>query len=165
MDGLIEPSALSDKRDWRPVYLGVGLVVIVMAIVVFFLRPQPKVVQAPNPYTASVKLSDIKMSVAENFVGASFTYVDGTVTNTGSQTVTRATAHIVFRDSIGQVALADNYDLKILQTTGPYPDTVDLSLAPLAPGQSKQFRVTFEHISAEWNHAYPELQIVDVSVK
>jgi hypothetical protein len=165
MDGLIEPSPLSDKRDWRPVYLGVGLVVIVMGIVVFFLRPQHKVVHAPDPYVANVKLSDIKMSVAENFVGASFTYVDGTLTNTGSRTVTRATAHIIFRDSIGQVALADNYDLKILQTSGPYPDTVDLSMSPLGPGQSKQFRVTFEHISAEWNHAYPEVQIMDVSVK
>jgi Protein of unknown function (DUF2393) len=115
--------------------------------------------------TANVKLSDIKMSVAENFVGASFTYIDGTVTNTGTQTVTRATVHIVFRDSIGQVAQAEDDPLKILQTSGPYPDTVDLSMSPLAPGQSKQFRLTFEHISAEWNHAYPEVQITDVSVK
>jgi hypothetical protein len=165
MDGLIEPSPLSERRDWSPVYLGVGLVVIVMGIVVFFLRPQPKVVHAPDPYTANVKLSDIKMSVAENFVGASFTYIDGTVTNTGTQTVTRATVHIVFRDSIGQVAQAEDDPLKILQTSGPYPDTVDLSMSPLAPGQSKQFRLTFEHISAEWNHAYPEVQITDVSVK
>ena len=36
MDGLIEPSPLSDKRDWRPVYLGVGLVVIVMPALLFF---------------------------------------------------------------------------------------------------------------------------------
>jgi hypothetical protein len=165
MDGLIEPSPLSEKRDWRPVYLGVGLVVIVMAIVVFFLRPQPKVVRVPHPYAVNVKLSDIKMSVAENFVGASFTYIDGTVTNTGSQIVTSATTHIVFRDTIGQVAQAEDFPLKILQTSGPYPDTVDLGLSPLAPGQSKQFRLTFEHISAEWNHAYPELQIMDVSVK
>jgi hypothetical protein len=165
MDGLIEPSPLSEKRDWRPVYLGVGLVVIVMGIVVFFLRPQPKVVHAPDPYIASVKLSDIKMSVAQNFVGASFTYIDGTVTNTGSQTVTSATTHIVFRDSIGQVAQAEDFPLKILQTSGPYPDTVDLSTLPLGPGKSRQFRLTFEHISAEWNHAYPEVQIVDVKVK
>jgi hypothetical protein len=165
MDGLIEPSPLSDKRDWRPVYLGVGLVVIVMGVVVFFLRPQPKVVHAPDPYTVNVKLSNIKMSVAENFVGASFTYIDGTVNNTGSQTVARATVHIVFRDPIGQVAQAEDFPLKILQTSGPYPDTVDLSTSPLAPGQSKQFRLTFEHISAEWNHAFPEVQVMDVSAK
>jgi Protein of unknown function (DUF2393) len=165
MDGLIEPSPLSEKRDWRPVYLGVGLVVVVMGIVVFCLRPQPRIVHPPNPYIANVKLSGIKMSVAENFAGASFTYVDGTVTNTGGQTVTSATVHIIFRDSIGQVALADDFALKILQTSGPYPDTVDLRMSPLGPGQSKQFRVTFEHISAEWNHAYPEVQITNVLVK
>jgi Protein of unknown function (DUF2393) len=165
MGGLTGPPALSEKRDWRPVYLGVGLVVLVVGVMVFFLRPQPRIVRAPHPYAVNLKLSDIKMSVAENFVGASFTYIDGTVTNTGSQTVTRAIAHIIFRDSIGQVAQAEDDPLKILQTSGPYPDTVDLSLSPVAPGQSKQFRLTFEHISTEWNHAYPELQIMDVSVK
>lgn len=165
MDGLTQPSPLSEKRDWRPVYLGVGVVVMLVGVLVFFLRPHPKNAHPPHPYAANLKLSDIKMSVAENFVGASFTYVDGTMTNSGSQAVTGATAHIVFRDSIGQVAQAEDDPLKILQTSGPYPDTVDLSLSPLAPGQSKQFRLTFEHISAEWNHAYPEVQIMDVSVK
>src|ERR1700690_2111335 len=165
MDGLIEPSPLSEKRDWRPVYLGVVFVVVIVGIILSFLRPQPKVVRAPHPYAVNLKLSGIKMSVAENFVGASFTYVDGTVTNAGTQTVTSATAHIVFRDSIGQVAQAEDDPVKVLQTSGPYPDTVDLSTAPLAPGQSRQFRLTFEHISAEVNRAYPELQIMDVSVK
>ena len=36
---------------------------------------------------------------------------------------------------------------------------------PLAPGQSKPFRLTFEHISADWNHAYPELQVTDVTLR
>jgi len=35
----------------------------------------------------------------------------------------------------------------------------------LTPGQSKPFRLTFEHLSEQWNQAYPELQIVDVTVK
>ena len=55
--------------------------------------------------------------------------------------------------------------LNVLRTSGPYPDTVDLSVSPLAPGQGKQFRLTFEHVSNDWNHEYPELQVTDVSVK
>jgi hypothetical protein len=55
--------------------------------------------------------------------------------------------------------------LKILQTGGPYLDTADLSAAPLAPGQSKPFRLIFERISQQWNMGYPELQVVDVSTK
>jgi hypothetical protein len=42
---------------------------------------------------------------------------------------------------------------------------VDLGAAPLAPGQSKPFRLTFEHVTADWNHEYPQLQVTDVSVK
>jgi len=53
----------------------------------------------------------------------------------------------------------------VLQTSGPYPDAVDLSVSPLAPSQSKQFRLTFESVSAQWNHEYPELQITDLGTK
>jgi hypothetical protein len=52
-----------------------------------------------------------------------------------------------------------------LKTTGPYPEAVDFSASPLAPGQSKPFRLTFEGISAQWNRQYPEIQVTDVAVK
>jgi hypothetical protein len=55
--------------------------------------------------------------------------------------------------------------LHVLQTSGPYPDVADLSASPLAPGQSKPFRLTFEGISNQWNHQVPELQITDVVTK
>jgi hypothetical protein len=42
---------------------------------------------------------------------------------------------------------------------------VDLSVSPLAPGQSQPFRLTFDSISAQWNRQYPDLQITDVTVK
>jgi hypothetical protein len=42
---------------------------------------------------------------------------------------------------------------------------VDFNLSPLAPGQSKPFRLIFENISTQWNHAYPDLRITQVSVK
>jgi hypothetical protein len=73
--------------------------------------------------------------------------------------------HVNFKDSLGQVAQSEDVPLNVLQTGGPYPDTVDLSASPLAPGQSKQFRLTFEHVSNDWNHEYPDLQVTDVSVK
>jgi len=40
-----------------------------------------------------------------------------------------------------------------------------LRSAPLGPGQSRTFRLTFESISAQWNRQYPEIKISDVSVK
>ena len=92
------------------------------------------------------------------------TYIDGTITNTGDKTLTHVMVHVTFKDSMGQVAQTEDVPLHVLQTGGPYPDAVDLNASPLAPGQSKPFRLTFESISAQWNHEYPELQITDVTV-
>jgi hypothetical protein len=105
------------------------------------------------------------MSQAQNFVGATVTYVEGTVTNAGDKTVTKITVHVVFQDSMGQIAQLEDEPLRVLQATGPYLDAVDLAASPLAPGQSKPFRLTFEHVSADWNQAYPQLTVTDVTVK
>lgn len=168
MGGLIEPSPLTERErdsNLRPILLGVALVVVVVGVIAVLTRGGPKRATVPHPYAANLKLSDLKMSAAENFVGASVTYIDGTVTNTGNKTVTHAIVHVAFRNSLGEVAQAEDVPLHVLQTSGPYPDTVDLSLSPLAPGQGKPFRLTFEHISRDWNQAYPDLQVTDVSVK
>ena len=139
--------------------------VIVVGVIALLTRTSPRSPAAPHPYVSNIKLSDLKMSVAENFVGAKVTYIDGTVTNAGDRTVSHAIVHVNFKNSLDQVAQADDVPLHVLQTGGPYPDAVDLSASPLAPGQSKPFRLTFEHISADWNQAYPELQVTDVKVK
>jgi hypothetical protein len=168
MGGLIEPSPLTERRhdsNLRPILLGVVLVIVVVAVIALLSRGNRGMVSTPHPYASNLRLSDLKMSAAENFVGASVTYIDGAVTNTGDKTVTHAVVHVVFRNSLGQIAQAEDVALRVLQTSGPYPDAVDLSTSPLAPGQSKPFRLTFEHISADWNQAYPELQVTDVSVR
>jgi hypothetical protein len=168
MGGLIEPSPLTEKQpdsNLRPILLGVALVVVVVGVIALFTRGTPKSTVTRHPYAANLKFADLKMSASENFVGVSVTYVDGTVTNTGGKTVTHAAVHVAFRNSLGEVAQAEDVPLHVLQTSGPYPDAVDLSLSPLTPGQSKPFRLTFEHISSDWNHAYPDLQVTDVSVR
>lgn len=166
--GLIEPSPLSQpQRDsnLRPILAGVVLVVVVLGGIVLFFRGTPKGPAAPHPYSSNLKVSDLKMSQAENFVGAKVTYIDGNVTNAGGKTVVRAMVHITFKNSMDQIAQVEDLPLRVLQTGGPYPDAVDLSVSPLGPGQSKPFRLTFEHITTDWNQAYPDLQVTDVTLK
>jgi len=167
MGSLTQPSPATEERDsnWLPILLGVALVIVVVGIAALLLRTESRIAVAPHPYAANLKLSDLKMSAAENFVGATVTYLDGTVTNTGDKTVSHAVTHVSFKDSIGQIAQAEDVPLHVLQTTGPYAEAVDLSVMPLAPGQSEQFRLTFERVTADWNHEYPALQITDVAVK
>src|ERR1700690_1599798 len=168
MDCLIQPSPLTEKQrdsNLLPILLGVALVVVEVGVIALLTRGSPKTATAPHPYAANLKLADLKMSAAENFVGASVTYIDGTVTNTGDKTVTHVSVHVAFKNSLGEVAQAEDVALHVLQTSGPYPDAVDLNLSPLAPGQGKPFRLTFEPISSDWNQPYPDLQVTDVSVK
>jgi len=167
MGGLIQPSPATQESEsnLKPVLLGLGLVVVVVGIAAFLLRNQPKTLTGPHPYASKLQLSNLKMSAAENFVGASVTYIDGTITNIGDRTVTHAMVHVTFKDSINQVAQTEDVPLRVLQATGPYPDAVDLKLAPLAPGSSTQFRLSFEHVTADWNHEYPALQVTEVELK
>jgi|SRR5579863_3718519 len=165
MEGLLQPAASERNPEWLPKALGIAAILVVAGIAVFLLRPKPQPVVPPNPYAAQLKISNLAMSTSQNFVGAKVTYIDGTLTNPGDKTVTHAVVHVTFRDSYGQVAQIDDVPVKVLQTTGPYPDTLDLAAAPLAPGQDKPFRLIFEHISEQWNQGYPEMQVTDVVTK
>ena len=146
----------------RPILIGVVIVAVVVGLLALALRSEKKAAVEPHPYSSNLKISDLKMSAAQNFVGATVSYIDGNVTNTGDKTVLHAMVQVVFNDDMSQIAQRENVPLRVLQTTGPYPDTVDFNLSPLAPGQTKPFRLTFESLSTQWNHQYPDIQVTDV---
>jgi hypothetical protein len=166
MGGLIQPTPAVEERDSskRTIAITVAVVIVIAIVFAFLLRSQPKTVSGPPPYASSLKLSDFKMSAAENFVGATVSYVDGTITNAGDKTVTHVTVEVLFKDELGQLAQRDDIPMQVLKTTCPYPEAVDFSVSPLRPGQSKPFRLTFESISAQWNRQNPDIQVTDVAV-
>ena len=167
MGGLIQPSPTAHREEssLRPILIGVFIVAVVVGILVLAFRGEQKKPVQPPAYAASLKFSDLKASAAQNFVGATVSYLDGTVTNTGDKTVIHAVVQITFKDDMGQTAQREEIPIRVLRTGGPYDEAVDFNLSPLAPGQSKPFRLTFERISAQWNHAYPDMQVTQVSVK
>ena len=164
---LIQPSPGTQEPDHsrRFIVVAIAVVVGVVLVAALLLREPAKTAPKIPPYAAKLQISDIKMSQAQNFVGASVTYIDGNVSNTGDKVVSHAVARVTFKDSYGQVAQIEQVPIKLLQTSGPYPDTVDLSVAPLAPAETKPFRLIFEHVSEQWNQTYPELQITDVNLR
>ena len=167
MDGLIEPRSTAEEPDSSRLIIAIAVAVVIAIAVgaAFLLRGQPAKSSGPPPYAANLKISDLKMSAAENFVGASVNYVDGTVSNSGGKTVTHAIVEVTFKDDMGQLAQREDVPLQVLKTSGPYPEAVDLSASPLAPGRSTAFRLTFEGISAQWNRQFPEIQITAVTAR
>ncbi|HVN18251.1 MAG TPA: FxLYD domain-containing protein [Dongiaceae bacterium] len=167
MGTLGAPTPVTEERD-NSRFIIIGAVVLVIAVMVgiaFLLREPPRKVAPPSPYIAQLKLSDFKMSAAENFIGATVSYVDGTITNTGDKTVTHVMVQVNFLDSLGQLAQREEIPLRVIRTNGAYNEPVDLNVAPLAPGKTEPFRLTFDKISAQWNRQYPEIHLLDVTTK
>jgi hypothetical protein len=167
MDSLGQPTTTTEERDSSRMIIVVAVVVVIgiALAAAFLLRTPPKPVKAPSPYIAKLKLSNLKMSAAENFIGATVTYIDGDITNTSDKAVTHVIVEVNFEDSMGQLAQREELPLRVIRTNGAYLEPVDLNVVPLAPGQTEPFRLTFDSISAQWNHQYPDLTITDVTVK
>src|SRR6202162_829942 len=169
MDGLIQPNVnpTTERQEssLRPILIGIVIVGIVVGILALIFRAEQKKPAAPPAYAENLKFSDMTTSAAPNFAGQTLSYIDGSITNTGDQTVVHAMVQITFKDELGQTAQRDELAIRVLRTGGPYDEAVDLTLSPLAPVQINPFRLTFENISAQWNHAYPDLQITQVITK
>ena len=165
MGTLGTPTPAAAERDNSRLIIVAAVVVVIGAMLglAFLLREAPKKVAPPSPYIAQLKLSDFKMSAAENFIGHTVSYIDGTITNTGDKTVTRVIVQVNFLDSMGQLAQREELPLRLFRNNGAYNEPVDLNVAPLGPGQSEPFRLTFDSISQQWNHQYPEIKVTDVA--
>ena len=167
MGTLGQPTPVAEERDNSRIII-IGAVVVVIAVMVgmaFLLREPPRKVAPPSPYIPQLKLSDFKMAAAENFIGHTVSYIDGSITNTGDKTVTRVVVEVNFQDSMGQLAQREELPLRVIRTNGAYNEPVDLNVAPLGPGQSAPFRLTFDSISQQWNRQYPQIRITDVTTK
>ena len=167
MDSLDQKSPAAEERDLSRIIIVAAVAVVLGGAVLLavLLREPPKKVTPPSPYISQLKLSNFKMSAAENFIGATVSYIDGDITNSGDKTVTRVMVEVNFEDSIGQLAQREELPLRIIRPNGAYEEPVDLNVAPLPPGKTEPYRLTFDSISAQWNHQYPDITITAVTTK
>jgi hypothetical protein len=156
---------------WKP--LAVAALVLVVIVGALMLlgkhgRPAPQFAGAAlapaDPYASTLPLSNIQMSESDTFAGNKVTYIDGTVTNRGSKTVEAATVQVVFKDDIGQMAQKSIVPMYVIRAREPYIDSVTMDKAPLKPGQSADFRLIFDHVSAMWNQQVPELTVIQTGL-
>lgn len=147
-----------------PIAVGVALVLAVIGLFIFFGSSgadHPATPRTADPYAANLAISDITMSTAANFAGQEVTYIEGKIRNNGNKSVSNVLLQFVFHDSLGQIAQREpGQRLMVITTREPYVDIAPLTNTPLRPGQTKEFRQTFEHVSADWNMQLPEISIV-----
>jgi hypothetical protein len=164
MDGPFQ-AAQVEKRKWFPIVAAFVLLAAIFAAIVLFSGVKAKLPSAPPAYAMNVKLTNIHMITAENFVGSSVTYMEGTVLNVGDKNLNGATVEVVFRNSLNEVVQTEDVPVMVLRSSNPYRDFANLRDLPLGAGQNKEFRLAFEHISADWDQQYPAIRVIDVSTK
>lgn len=168
MEQAYEPApAPNQERNWVPMIVGLVAVIVAVGAILFFGRHRTSTGAGPNPYAQQLKLSAIKLSAAENYMGGTVTYLDFKITNSGEKALVGAQVSAQFTNSIGEIVQKETIPLHVLvenQLAG-YPDLVDMSRAPIGPGQTKTVRITLEHISDDWDRSYPQMELVDLKLK
>src|SRR5947208_5171606 len=157
---------IDDATPRGPMIVGALVVLLVLGAVVLAGRnTRSNATAAVDPYVKNLQLSDFKLSQAENFVGGNVTYLEGKVHNAGNKTITGAQVRVIFKNSLDEVTQSESLPLMIITARQPYIDTADLRSQPLKPGDTRDFRLTFEHVTADWNGAMPEVSVQSVTTQ
>ncbi|HZC44253.1 MAG TPA: DUF2393 family protein [Acidobacteriaceae bacterium] len=152
-------------RNWIPWIIALVLICCGLGLVFWLGRPVNSNGNGVDPYAKLVGLSNVQVSQASNFAGDQLTYVDGTIENRGSRTITSMTVQASFPNETGDAPQILQAPVSLVRSRDPYVDTQPISIAPLAPGKSQDFRLVFDNVSPLWNQQPPALRIVDLATR
>jgi hypothetical protein len=161
----------STKREPRsplPWIVAGGVVLVVILLLVTLGRhrepanPGGAGLAPADPYAASLPITNLQMSQAGSMAGTQSTYIDGQITNQGAKTVSGITVQVAFRDIGNQLVQKETMPLNLIRMRQPYVDTQPVSAAPIRPGESREFRLIFDHVAQDWNQNYPEIRVIEV---
>jgi hypothetical protein len=101
-------------------------------------------------YLSQIRVTDSQMSAAQNYIGDRIFYFDAKVTNGGSKSVRTIELQLEYVDTLAQVVLRES----------AYP--VTSRMPPLEAGNTRAFRVSYDHMPADWNQAPPKVTVIRV---
>ena len=119
------------------------------------LAPRKPVAAAPltpeaRAYIGNLKLSDVGMKAAQNFVSQRVVEIEGNITNAGDRNLDTVEIYCVFYDYYNKVTLRQRVAIVSPQMGG------------LKPGETKSFRLPFDNLPESWNQQMPQLVIAAV---
>ena len=119
------------------------------------LAPHKPAAEAPltpeaRAYIGNLKLSDVGMQAAQNFVSQMVVEIAGKITNAGDRNLETVELYCVFQDYRGQVNLRQRVAI------------VNPQMGGLKPGETKSFRLPFDNLPDSWNQTMPQLVIASV---
>ena len=158
------PADQSENRAWIPMAAGgVFVLVLIVGLVLLTRANKPAGTTPDDPNLAKLQVSGLHMATAENFAGGSVTYIEGKLANGTDRKVTGASVQVTFKNSLGEIAQKDTLPVTVLLPNAPYVDYGLIDRAPLAAGQARDFRLTLEHVTTDWDGQVPQVRVVSVS--
>jgi Protein of unknown function (DUF2393) len=154
---MIDTANAREARKQFPLALLAGLGIVVLIAAIFVLTSKTvHVAPAPAPvplnfgakekaYAPQIGYSNIQLAKSSNLLNQQFTYINGTVTNGGDQTIQRLAMSVDFYDDV------DNKDVALHDTEtiiGPNDQ-------PLPPHSQRDFSVTLDRYPESWNQQMP----------
>src|SRR5947209_5943169 len=153
-----------EGASWLPMGIGAVLVIVAVAVIVLATRGNTSHrSNQPDPYAAKLQVSNLHMSTAENFAGGTVTYIEGKIANSGDKKVIGAQVELIFKNSLGEISQKEHLPVMVVLPNIPYVDYGPLDRAPLPAGQERNFRLTVEHVTLDWDGQLPQVRITGVS--
>jgi hypothetical protein len=159
---MLQDETTPEKRKPSAVTVGIGVVVvatIAVSLWALFKAPESKpspVLQVNVPatmspeeqlYAKTIRVENIALSRAENFIHQEVTILNAELVNAGPQPVQRLTVTVEFTDDMHQVVLRESRGVM-----GSPP-------SKLAPGERRSFQMSFDRVPASWNMQQPTVQV------
>jgi hypothetical protein len=152
-----------EKRNILPMIAGgVCVLVLIVGLVLLTRAGRPAATAPGDPNLAKLQVSGLHMATAENFAGGSVTYIEGKLTNGTDRKVIAANVQVIFKNSLGEIAQKDTLPVTVLLPNTPYVDYGLIDRAPLAPGQTRDFRLTLEHVTTDWDGQVPTVKVATI---
>ena len=142
-----------------------GAVLILVAVVVGLGRRHKTYPTTEMPvaaYAKSLAIDGVQMVESTSLSGGKSTFVDGHITNNGTETVKGVTVQVLFRNDEAMPPQIVTMPLTLVRMREPYVDVEPIRAEPLKPGQGHDFRLIFEDIHSNWNGQLPEIRVVEV---
>jgi hypothetical protein len=134
-----------------------AVVVLVIAASLWFLfkSPQgtlqlvvtPRMSDVEKDYAKNLRVENIVMSRAENFLHQEVTTLNAEVVNGGPQAIAALELSVEFTDEMNQVVLREARG--VLGTPA----------AALVPGERRGFEISFDHVPTSWNMQQPAVRV------
>jgi len=143
-------------RSWIA-WMGAATVAIALAIVMWpgaERRPRSRTRESHLPfgsaeqaYAPNLQIENLALSRAENFLNQEVTTLAGSLTNAGNLPLSNVELTVEFSDQLGQIVLRESRAVFAPQTSA------------FAPGERRDFEVSFEHIPSSWNIQQPLVRV------